>query len=1746
MTTRDDSNDPFDSDDDFENFLSDLAGSVSPAEPIAVKANVVAPVKVASSSESARPESTQHHNVDRDIDFDEDGATRIGEIPSELLLALGRKEPSRPASDVRPTDRPPMAAPDETEVELDAFDDVHLESLTSLAPPIGTQESNTDDGLVGDPYERTTLVFDEPAPAATPPSTSANNATTVAPASSSTAARPVRDSAPAAPTAPAATEDYVEIDASAGEIVMDGDDTEIVVDGDDDDDDVAIDTGEAEIVLDGDDDGYDDAPRGASPRQTGVPSIPGAPVTPIAAPPILTLTGKALVVARAQMLADLAAGASGDAATELRIAAAELGDRAGLGDTDTWLETAATNSAMARRVLARRGRRSVRALTTDSLGADVAAFDAILDAVVLARSEESSLATLERATNIARSTHLRRMAATAAASLAERAGDTARAATLRVSTLSDDQPTSSSITAARNLVGLRSLEGASLALGHAARAASKPDVASAIRRWASLFGAPTALDHEETSIAGADTLLDRLAGGDSPEARAESERTHLTIATLGEADDRANALANAAHWAAVRGDLETARTRFDDARRMASRSAFIDALRDATATRSADATRLPPTPVHDDDDAPLAALGLACVAAQVDDATWAALVDVRGRPRAASTVDLLSADVAANLGVPTEWVDALARERRGAVVGGSGVDVARAVVFARAGDRPGALEALAENPSDLAITTRAILGGEQGCDTAMWNKHDVRSENPHDTASRTRLDRATDVAVLMQAQRSLGSDGIIARRLEQAARRDGIRPAEVAALAKLADLADDETDRTKFRLLAGSSDSDGQSTLDLAPDDPVLLAEALVGASISPATRERALTILSNGASPIAEATLRARASSILELDGSTSDAAAELRRAHEVVPNEPSLAFSLDLAELAAAQYVRVAHRLFAIARSEADAATRARALSRLAELDRRENGDASAALASLQAVFELAPLHVPTLRGIESISRDRGDDALYAPIEAALASALADGRSADAHARLAIRYAIAQAPVPAVDARPIAFQALRRGTQSSRLLRWVEHGARGQNEPLEFDSLDRRITNADTDAARIELLARVAAYAERRRDPRRARQALDRAFDLDRAHPTIALERASAYDSSDDHAKAASAHDAAAAVCVSDDRAAGHLLRAAHHHELAGDRVAAREALDRASVRAPNNVDALAQLADALERWGDHAGALDALERRVTLGGSSNDVLPAHRTRADIAERLGRTQVAQAAFVDILAIAPEDSGILARAAALAIKAADGRTAVDMLIRLARLEKNPAELARIFRELGNAYENLTPDPRRAEASYRRVVQLEAHDSTANERLTRLLAAQGRFDDALAIVEAYDSAAPSTVLARTLRFEIARALEASGDARRAEALLEAVRREASTNTSVVFEMAQFYERQGARPALSMHLSRAAADLRRAFEDAPSEDALTGLLEVHRLRGREDAFACTAATAAALGIGHASNGQPLTDHVPGAGRRANEPELDDLVAPRALPVGTRAALRLAGDAIDKAFPFDPRPFKTEKLGKDSPIRAEAMRVAEWFGFDDVVILVTAAAPRICVPVGSHPFTIVMGRELPIITTELEREFLFVRAAKTAAAGLSFAMRLQGPQVAQAVFALVRSRDDTYEPAGVDLATLTEPARIIAKHTSSSGDLGALCLEMGSRANFEPHRFGIAAAQWSDRVALVATGQTRAGMAALLRLGGNDLESASGFDARLALVRSMPEAFGLLAFSLSDAHAEARVRAGISRG
>jgi hypothetical protein len=95
------------------------------------------------------------------------------------------------------------------------------------------------------------------------------------------------------------------------------------------------------------------------------------------------------------------------------------------------------------------------------------------------------------------------------------------------------------------------------------------------------------------------------------------------------------------------------------------------------------------------------------------------------------------------------------------------------------------------------------------------------------------------------------------------------------------------------------------------------------------------------------------------------------------------------------------------------------------------------------------------------------------------------------------------------------------------------------------------------------------------------------------------------------------------------------------------------------------------------------------------------------------------------------------------------------------------------------------------------------------------------------------------------------------------------------------------------------------------------------------------------------------------------------------------------------------------------------------------------------------------------------------------------------------------------------------------------------------IGLMALEViGTIGNHAGH-LGVMALNWADRVALLAIGDPNVALDAIAMGQGAADGAPRDPEARAGWIARTPEALALVAFSVSDAHAEARSRLGLDR-
>ena len=596
--------------------------------------------------------------------------------------------------------------------------------------------------------------------------------------------------------------------------------------------------------------------------------------------------------------------------------------------------------------------------------------------------------------------------------------------------------------------------------------------------------------------------------------------------------------------------------------------------------------------------------------------------------------------------------------------------------------------------------------------------------------------------------------------------------------------------------------------------------------------------------------------------------------------------------------------------------------------------------------------------------------------------------------------------------------------------------------------------------------------------------------------------------------------------------------------YQEQLSDLAHAKEAYRNAVEADVTFEDTEQRLNGLLSEHSDLAGLIALTAARLSAGVSADVAGKLRNQLAALYEKSGDLKLAVQTLRDSHNQSPDDLPTLRELARLLALDKDHRERAQVLLRIARLSREPVELRDVFMQLGDIYDHELPDAKRAEAAYQRALKLGPRHIPALERLAALYTREGQPQDAEATIERIVQLSDSEARRLEASFELARLKESRGDTRGAEETLESLRRDAAVQPEVLRALVEFYRRQGALSALAMHLNRATNDLREVVaQDIDHATAWITLVEMLEGKHRVDAARVAAATALACGVKHERLSKLLGDErdVPGVHGAGFSELLDDLVFSEDVPASTRIMFRYGAEALNKAVSFDLRAVGGEKLDRKHPLRAAVQEVGKWAGLHEVEVFTSAHLPLAFVPVSDSPPQLLIGKTLLETLTRPEQLFLTARALKIARACMSMTCRVRPDEMGLLIHGLIRSQMPGYVPAGVELPAVEEMGRRVAKHLNrrTLPELLPHLMELMGAPGFDPSQVYAVASTAGNRAALLVTGSVSAALSALTKLAG--LPARTHFDN--AMLAQVDEARDLLSFAVSDAHFEARLRAGV---
>jgi tetratricopeptide (TPR) repeat protein len=517
--------------------------------------------------------------------------------------------------------------------------------------------------------------------------------------------------------------------------------------------------------------------------------------------------------------------------------------------------------------------------------------------------------------------------------------------------------------------------------------------------------------------------------------------------------------------------------------------------------------------------------------------------------------------------------------------------------------------------------------------------------------------------------------------------------------------------------------------------------------------------------------------------------------------------------------------------------------------------------------------------------------------------------------------------------------------------------------------------------------------------------------------------------------------------------ERARCYLAAGVLAEEELNDREHAIPAYRRVLESVPGQRDALERLQGALAHSGDWQTAARVLTERL---GKESDPAEIARLHFELAvlqrDHLSRRDLALQHLNEVLARDPAHLGALGALASLYYEEGRWAEAADIFIRHGRIEKDPAVLKDVFFKLGLIYDERLPDAKRAMVCFTRVLQYDAENQVALERLSQLATKEGEWRGALAATARLVEIETEPAKRITYLHRIATIQEEGlKDVRAAhEALRRAVEMDPH-QLSAIGELARFYERQGDLTSGRVHLDRSAQAMRQLVRQTPEDpEPYHALFRIFNWKRSFDQTFMVASLLKAMNKADTEeetffNRFASKDGYPG--QALADRSLDDTMFVSRIPPGFRHLFRLLDETLQRAYRTDVKRLgvnRQERLPTKGPLaRDVANRVAADLGIKDFDVYVTAASPRLLTVELTDPIALVFGQEVVAGLGTEELRFCVGRCLKMVQSHMAVPLRLSGEELGVLMGGIVRQFIPEFLPRGFDAAAVAAEAARLAK-------------------------------------------------------------------------------------------------------
>lgn len=594
-------------------------------------------------------------------------------------------------------------------------------------------------------------------------------------------------------------------------------------------------------------------------------------------------------------------------------------------------------------------------------------------------------------------------------------------------------------------------------------------------------------------------------------------------------------------------------------------------------------------------------------------------------------------------------------------------------------------------------------------------------------------------------------------------------------------------------------------------------------------------------------------------------------------------------------------------------------------------------------------------------------------------------------------------------------------------------------------------------------------------------------------------------------------------------DERYQAYLLAGAIAQEQLKDPARAQAAYREALRVDPTRSDAFERLRVLLSGHGgaqaDPQGLSELVTEQLQIEGDPERQVALRLELAGLLEgSLGNRARAKIELRQALAYAPHDLGVLARLSDLHYEDGEWTEAADLLLRRARVERRPEDLAEIFLRLGQIYSEHLPDLRRAVAAYGRTLELVPDHVPALSQLSALYLAHERPDLAVPLLGKLAELSPDREQKVAYLHRIGRLYEGMGEVRLArDAFLHAVDLD-PMYLPAVGALAHFFDRQSDVQSMRVHLDRSAARFRQQLRERPDDVTVyQALFQIAQWRRAVDQALMIAGVLHCLGGPVVLTPEAAAvlerdrghDRYPGPALR--DPALDEALFPASVPPGLRNLFQLLHEPLHKHYRTEWRQVEAlgvqrrEKLPRSGhPLRDLANRIAADMNLNaaEFDIYVTQAQGRdevgrqapLCTMALTEPISLLIGQGLVSGATEGELRFFLGRLLKLVQSRMVLPLLLPAEELGVLVAGLVRQFVKDYAPIGIAERRIANEAQKLQRLIPRKLEAQLLPFAMEC-ASAGLDLEGVAGQLWlcANHAGLLIAGSVLPAHAALVRLG-----------------------------------------------